>query len=94
MEKTINDIVEKSHNAYKGKFWNRRLKEFQRWNTLLKWEADFESFCNRMWLYNEDENLTIPAAGNRLSKDEYIDKYETWLVKQFKIKQTVDITFI
>ena len=94
MEKTINDIVEKSHNAYKGKFCNRRLKEFQRWNTLLKWEADFESFCNRMWLDNEDENLTIPAAGNRLSKDEYIDKYETWLVKQFKIKQTVDSTFI
>ena len=94
MEKTIKDIADKSHNAYKGKFWNRHLKEFQTWNGLIKWEKEFESFCNRMWLDNEDEKLTLPAAGNRLSKQEYIDKYENWLVKQFKIKQTVDNTFI
>jgi len=94
MEKTIKEVVEKSHNAYKGKFWNRHIKEFQRWNDLLQWESNFESFCSRMWLDHEEENLTIPAAGNRLSKQEYINKYESWLVKQFKIKQTVDATII
>ena len=47
-----------------------------------------------MWLDNEDEKLTLPAAGNRLTKDEYINKYENWLVQQFKIKRTVDSTII
>ena len=94
LEKTIKDIVNKSHNAYKGKFWNRHIKAFQRWDDLLNWEKDFESFCNRMWLDNEDEKLTLPAAGNRLTKDEYINKYENWLVQQFKIKRTVDSTII
>jgi hypothetical protein len=82
--KTIKDIVDRSHNAYKGKFWNRYIKKFQRWDELLDWEKDFEIFCSRMWLDNEDENLTLPAAGNRLSKYEYINKYENWLVKQYE----------
>ena len=94
MEKTIKEVVEKSHTAYKGKFWNRHIKEFQRWDDLLQWESNFESFCSRMWLDNEEENLSPHASANRLSKQEYINKYENWLVKQFKIKQTVDATII
>ena len=84
MEKTIKDIAEKSHNAYKGKFWNRLTKEFQRWNEWKAWQKDFDSFCSRMWLDNEDENLTLPAAGNRLSKQEYINKWENYLVERFQ----------
>jgi len=84
MEKTIKDIAEKSHNAYKGKFWNRLTKEFQRWDEWKVWQKDFDSFCSRMWLDNEDENLTLPASENRMSKQEYINKYENWLVKQYE----------
>ena len=84
MEKTIKDIAEKSHNAYLGKFWNRHLKIFQRWNEWKEWQKEFDSFCSRMWLDNEDENLTLPAAGNRLSKQEYINKWENYLVERFQ----------
>ena len=84
MEKTIKDIVEKSHNAYLGKFWNRHLKIFQRWNEWKEWQKEFDSFCSRMWLDNEDENLTLPAAGNRLSKQGYINKWENYLVERFQ----------
>ena len=83
MDKTIKDIVDKSHNAYLGKFWNRHLKIFQRWEEQKEWDNRFYSFCSRMWLDNEDENLTLPAAQNRLSLQEYINKYEDWLVQQF-----------
>ena len=84
MEKTIKDIAEKSHNAYLGKFWNRHLKLFQRWNEWKEWQKDFDSFCSRMWLDNEDENLTLPASENRMSKQEYINKYENWLIKKYE----------
>ena len=83
-EKTLKDVIEQTkHNAYLGKFWNRYIKEFQTWEENQKWEERFGSFCTRMWLDNEDENLTLPAAGNRLSKQAYINKYEDWLVKKF-----------
>ena len=72
MEKTIKDIAEKSHNAYLGKFWNRHLKLFQRWNEWKEWQKDFDSFCSRMWLDNEDENLTLPASENRMSNPAFI----------------------
>jgi hypothetical protein len=82
-EKTIKDIVEKSNKAYNGKFWNRHIEEFQTWKENQKWEESFKLFCSRMWLDNEDENLTLPAAGNRLSKQDYINKHEKWLVQKF-----------
>tara|TARA_B100001750_G_C15048069_1_gene370007 strand:- start:6 stop:203 length:198 start_codon:yes stop_codon:yes gene_type:complete len=44
----------------------------------------FESFCTRMWLDNEDENLTLPAAENRMTRDEYVEKYKEWLLKKWK----------
>ena len=44
----------------------------------------FESFCTRMWLDNEDENLTLPAAENRMTRDEYVEKYKQWLLKKWK----------
>ena len=37
-----------------------------------------------MWLDNEDENLTLPAAGNRMTRDEYVEKYKEWLLKKWK----------
>ena len=94
MEKTIKEVVEKSHNAYKGKFWNRHIREFQTWEAHMKWLNDFESFCSRMWLDNEEENLSPHASGNRLSKSKYIETYEDWLVKKFVTKQMVDRSII
>ena len=44
----------------------------------------FESYCTRMWLDNEDENLTLPAAENRMTRDEYVEKYKEWLLKKWK----------
>ena len=82
-EETIKDIIEKSHKAYEGKFWNRHIEEFQTWKENKKWEERFYFFCSRRWLDNEDENLTLPAAGNRLSKHDYINRHEKWLVKKF-----------
>ena len=38
-------------------------------------QPDFDSFCTRMWLDHEDENLTIPAAGNRMTRDEYVERW-------------------
>ena len=85
MEKTIKDIAEKSHNAYKGKFWNRLTKEFQRWDEWKAWQKEFDSFCSRMWLDHCDENKTL--YGNPLTKQEYINKYEDYLVERFQKKK-------
>ena len=82
-EKYLEDVVKNSNSAYDGKFWNRHLQDFQRWEEQREWYKRLESFCSRMWLDHEDENLTVPASGNRLSKKEYIDKYEDWLIKKF-----------
>lgn len=49
----------------------------------------FESFCTRMWLDNEDENLTLPAAGNRMTRDEYVEKYHSWLREQYEKRQGI-----
>ena len=45
---------------------------------------DFDSFCTRMWLDNEDENLDIVAAGNRMTRDEYIDRWHDWLLGKWQ----------
>ena len=74
---------EETHNIYKGQYWNRHIKGFQTWDEQKEWDKRFEQFCSRMWLDNEDENLTLPASGNRLSKQAYINKWENWLVKKF-----------
>jgi hypothetical protein len=37
-----------------------------------------------MWLDHEDENLTIPAAGNRMTRDEYVERYHEWLVERWQ----------
>jgi len=89
MEKTIKDIVTKSQNLYLGKFWNRHLKSFQRWNEWQEWQRDFDGFCSRMWLDNCDENKT--PYGNPLTKQEYIDKWEDYLVERFKENKVVQI---
>jgi hypothetical protein len=82
MEKTIKDIVVKSHNAYLGKFWNRHLKIYQRWNEGKAWQEEFDTFCTRMWLDNCDENKV--AYGNPLPKQEYLYKWEDYLVERFQ----------
>ena len=46
--------------------------------------SDFESFCSRMWLDNEDENLSPHAAGNRLTRDEYIERWYDWLLDKYQ----------
>ena len=45
---------------------------------------DFNSFCTRMWLDNEDENLSPHAAGNRLTRDEYVDRWYDWLLDKWQ----------
>ena len=80
-EKTIKDIVENTHKAYSGQFWNHHIKEFQTWKENQKWEKKFESFCSRMWLDYCDENNTLYSY--HLDKIQYIDKYESYLVKRF-----------
>ena len=45
---------------------------------------DFDSFCTRMWLDNEDENLSPHASGNRLSRDEYVERWHDWLLDKWQ----------
>ena len=80
-EETVKDIIEKSHKAYDGQFWNRHIREFQTWKESQKWEEKFASFCSRMWLDYSDENNTLYSY--HLDKAQYIDKYEDYLVKKF-----------
>ena len=47
-------------------------------------QNDFDSFCTRMWLDNEDENLSPHAAPNRLTKEEYIDRWYDWLLDRWQ----------
>ena len=51
---------------------------------MKKYAADFDSFCSRMWLDYEDENLTIPASINRMTRDEYVDKWHDWLMEKYE----------
>ena len=53
-------------------------------------QPDFDSFCTRMWLDNEDENLTLPAAGNRLTRDEYVERWHEWLVERWQNRDYKD----
>ena len=47
----------------------------------------FESYCSRMWLDYEDENITNP---NRLTRDQYVDKYYDWLWDKYLLEQWND----
>lgn len=53
-------------------------------------QPDFDSFCTRMWLDNEDENNTLPAAGNRLTRDEYVERWHEWLVERWQNRDYKD----
>ena len=59
---------------------------------VVKLTNTFEQFCDRMWLDNEDENLTIAASGNRLTKDEYVEKWHDWLLEQWQKREYKDDT--
>ena len=50
----------------------------------VKLTNTFDSFCTRMWLDNEDENLTLPAAGNRMTRDEYVERWHEWLLEKWQ----------
>ena len=52
-------------------------------------ENDFNSFCTRMWLDNEDENLNMAASGNRMTRDEYVERWHDWLKKQYVLKNGI-----
>ena len=53
-------------------------------------QPDFDSFCTRMWLDHEDENLTIPAAGNRMTRDEYVERWYEWLLERWQNRDYKD----
>ena len=43
-----------------------------------------------MWLDHEDENLTLPAAGNRMTREQYIDRYYEWLLEKWQNRDYKD----
>jgi hypothetical protein len=43
-----------------------------------------------MWLDNEDENLTLPASGNRRTRDEYVERYYDWLLDKWQNRDLRD----
>ncbi len=45
---------------------------------------NFDSYCTRMWLDNEDENLSPHASSNRMSRDEYVEKWHEWLLDKWQ----------
>ncbi len=47
-------------------------------------DKDFQSFCTRMWLDNEDENLSYHAADNRMTREEYIERWYDWLLDKWQ----------
>ena len=49
-------------------------------------DKDFQSFCTRMWLDNEDENLSYHAADNRMTREEYIERWYDWLLDKWQNK--------
>jgi hypothetical protein len=49
----------------------------------------FNSFCTRMWLDNEDENLNMAASNNRMTRDEYVERWHDWLKKQYVLKNGI-----
>jgi hypothetical protein len=53
-------------------------------------ENDFNSFCTRMWLDNEDENLSLPASGNRLTRNEYVERWYDWLLDKYQNRNLQD----
>ena len=74
-EKTLKDVIENAK-------WN--YGESEEVYDEIKLTNTFEQFCNRMWLDNEDENLTMAASGNRLTRDEYVEKWHDWLLEQWQ----------
>ena len=62
------------------------------WYQDIKLTNTFESFCNRMWLDNEDENLSPHAAANRMTRDEYVEKWHDWLLEQWQNRDYKDDT--
>ena len=53
-------------------------------------QPDFDSFCTRMWLDDEDEKNTLPAAGNRMTRDEYVERWYEWLVERWQNRDYKD----
>jgi hypothetical protein len=51
---------------------------------MVQLSNDFDSFCTRMWLDNEDENLNLPASGNRMDRDEYVERWHEWLLEKWQ----------
>jgi len=43
-----------------------------------------------MWLDHEDENNTLPAAGNRMTRDEYVERWYEWLVERWQNRDYKD----
>ena len=50
----------------------------------------FDSYCTRMWLDNEDENLSLHAAGNRMTRDEYVERWYDWLLDKYQNRNLSD----
>jgi hypothetical protein len=45
---------------------------------------DFRSFCTRMWLDYCDENNDPLSAPNRLDRDQYVARWEDWLLSKWQ----------
>ena len=45
---------------------------------------EFRSFCTRMWLDYCDENNDPLSAPNRLDRDQYVERWEEWLLGKWQ----------
>ena len=80
-EKTLKDVIENAK-------WN--YGESEKMYDEIKLTNTFEQFCNRMWLDNEDENLSLHAAGNRMTRDEYVERWYDWLLDKYQNRNLQD----
>jgi len=48
------------------------------------YEDTFRSFCTRMWLDYCDENNDPISSIDRMDRDEYVERWEEWLLEKWQ----------
>jgi hypothetical protein len=75
------------HNVYKGQHWIKEIREYRSYTDMLQWHKDFEGYSRRIWLDHCDENKAPGCI--TYTKEEYTDKFNSWLVEEFIKNQGV-----
>jgi len=50
----------------------------------MMYEDTFRSFCTRMWLDYCDENNDPISSIDRMDRDEYVERWEEWLLEKWQ----------